>query len=56
MSAITGMAYVPGSARGVLTRTGYASGARTFGMMVATALAKDGRFKRLSRGQYERIA
>jgi len=37
-------------------QAGYASGARTFGMMVATALAKDRRWKRLSRGQYERIA
>jgi hypothetical protein len=46
----------PAEAAERVRQSGYASGARTFGMMVATALAKDGRFKRLSRGQYERIA
>jgi hypothetical protein len=35
---------------------GYQSTAKNFAMMVANALAKDKRFRRLSRGQYERIA
>ena len=35
---------------------GYRSTSKNFAMMVANALAKDKRFRRLSRGQYERIA
>ncbi|HZL99498.1 MAG TPA: hypothetical protein VFD43_04520, partial [Planctomycetota bacterium] len=35
---------------------GYQSTAKNFAMMVANALAKDKRFRRLARGQYERIA
>jgi hypothetical protein len=35
---------------------GYQSTSKNFAMMVANALAKDKRFRRLSRGQYERIA
>ena len=46
----------PAEAAERVRQVGYESSARTFGMMVATALAKDKRFKRLSRGQYERIA
>jgi hypothetical protein len=34
---------------------GYRSTSKNFAMMVANALAKDKRFRRLSRGQYERI-
>jgi len=45
----------PAEAAELVKQAGYESGARTFGMMVATALAKDGRFKRLARGRYERI-
>ena len=35
---------------------GYKSHARNFNMMVSNAMAKDRRFKRLGRGQYERIS
>ena len=35
---------------------GYQSTSKNFAMMVANALAKDKRFRRLSRGQYERIS
>jgi hypothetical protein len=45
----------PAEAAERVKEAGYESGARTFGMMVATALAKDKRFRRLSRGQYERV-
>jgi hypothetical protein len=34
---------------------GYRSTSKNFAMMVANALAKDKRFRRLSRGQYERV-
>lgn len=34
---------------------GYKSTATHFGMMVSNALSKDSRFKRVSRGQYERV-
>jgi len=34
---------------------GYKSTAAHFGMMVSNALAKDARFRRVSRGQYERV-
>lgn len=34
---------------------GYQSTSKNFAMMVANALAKDKRFRRLSRGQYERV-
>jgi len=44
----------PQEAAELVRQAGYASGARTFGMMVATALAKDARFRRLARGRYER--
>lgn len=46
----------PAEAAERVREAGYESGARTFGMMVATTLAKDKRFKRLSRGQYERVS
>jgi hypothetical protein len=35
---------------------GYRSTSQNFAMMVANALAKDKRFRRITRGQYERIA
>ena len=47
----------PADAAEKVREAGYESGARTFGMMVATTLAKDKqRFRRVSRGMYERIA
>jgi hypothetical protein len=39
----------------LLKRNGYVTRAANFGMLVANALAKDGRFRRLGRGSYERI-
>ena len=46
----------PAEAAEKVKEAGYESGARTFGMMVATTLAKDKqRFRRVSRGMYERI-
>jgi hypothetical protein len=46
----------PADAAEKVKEAGYESGARTFGMMVATTLAKDKkRFRRVSRGLYERI-
>jgi hypothetical protein len=36
-------------------QAGYKSTATHFGMMVSNALSKDSRFKRVSRGQYERV-
>jgi hypothetical protein len=47
----------PADAAEKVKEAGYESGARTFGMMVATTLAKDKRrFRRVSRGLYERIS
>ena len=46
----------PAEAAERVRQAGYESGARTFGMMVATTLAKDKRFRRVSRGQYERLS
>ena len=46
----------PLEAAALVRAAGFESGARTFGMMVATALAKDKRFRRLSRGRYERVS
>ncbi len=34
---------------------GYETHAKNFGMMVSNALSKDERFRRVSRGQYERV-
>jgi hypothetical protein len=45
----------PQEAAARVKAAGFESGARTFGMMVATALAKDKRFRRQSRGRYERL-
>ena len=46
----------PAEAAQLVTSNGYQSSAKNFGMVVANALAKDARFARRSRGQYERIA
>ena len=52
----TGEVLSPQEAAERVRAAGYASGARTFGPMVSTALAKDKRFRRLGRGRYERTA
>jgi hypothetical protein len=46
----------PAEASELVRRNGYTSTSANFGMLVSNALAKDPRFKRLSRGQYERVA
>jgi len=45
----------PADAAVAAKKAGYKSSSPNFGMMVANALAKDGRFKRLERGQYQRV-
>jgi len=45
----------PADAAQLALSNGYQSTAKNFGMVVANALAKDARFARRSRGQYERI-
>ncbi|MCB9898526.1 MAG: hypothetical protein H6825_11020 [Planctomycetes bacterium] len=45
----------PKEAAELVLSNGYKSNAKNFGMLVSNALAKDPRFKRLGRGQYERI-
>jgi hypothetical protein len=50
-----GQVVSPQEAAARVRAAGFESGARTFGMMVATALAKDKRFRRQSRGRYERL-
>jgi len=46
----------PAEAAQLVKSNGYKTNAKNFNMMVSNALAKDKRFKRLARGQYERIA
>lgn len=45
----------PAEVAASVRKTGYKSTAAHFGMMVSNALSKDSRFKRLSRGQYQRV-
>ena len=45
----------PKEAAAMVLANGYKSNAANFGMLVSNALAKDPRFKRLGRGQYERV-
>lgn len=45
----------PKEAADLVLKNGYKSNAKNFGMLVSNALAKDPRFKRLGRGQYERV-
>ncbi|HTE04921.1 MAG TPA: hypothetical protein VK824_01910 [Planctomycetota bacterium] len=45
----------PAEAAEMVLRNGYTSTSKNLGMMVSNALARDTRFKRVSRGQYERI-
>jgi len=44
----------PAQAAVAARKAGYKSSSSNFGMIVANALAKDSRFKKLSRGQYQR--
>jgi hypothetical protein len=46
----------PAEAAQLVLRNGYRSTSKNFGMMVANALAKDARFRRISRGVYERVS
>lgn len=45
----------PAEAAEMVIRNGYTSTSKNLGMMVSNALARDPRFKRVSRGQYERV-
>ena len=45
----------PAEAATLVQENGYKSTSKHFGMMVSNALTKDKRFKRISRGQYERL-
>jgi len=45
----------PKEAAALAKNNGYKSASKTFGIQVATILAKDKRFKRKGRGQYERV-
>ncbi|HZL98690.1 MAG TPA: hypothetical protein VFD43_00430 [Planctomycetota bacterium] len=45
----------PAEAAQLVLSNGYRSTAKTFGMVVANALAKDQRFRRVGRGRYERV-
>lgn len=46
----------PKEAAELVKSNGYQTTSKNFGMMVSNALAKDKRFKRISRGLYQRIA
>ncbi len=46
----------PAEASQLVQANGYRTTSRNFNMMVSNTLAKDKRFKRVARGQYERIA
>jgi hypothetical protein len=46
----------PTEAAPLVLANGYRSTSKNFGMMVAKALAKDARFRRVSRGIYERVS
>lgn len=45
----------PTEAAQLVQSNGYQSTAQNFGMVVANALSKDSRFKRVNRGRYERV-
>lgn len=45
----------PQEAAEYVLKNGYKTNAKNFGMIVSNALAKDPRFKRIGRGQYERM-
>ena len=50
-----GQSITPADAAKRVLASGYQTTARTFTMVVANALSKDKRFKRLGRGKYERV-
>ena len=55
MAVEVGATVSPTEAAELVRKNGYVTTAKNFGQIVAQALAKDGRFKRLERGQYERV-
>ena len=52
----TGATVTPADAAKRVKSKGFKSTSSNFGMMVSNALSKDKRFKRLSRGKYQRVA
>ena len=46
----------PAEASQLVVANGYKTTSKHFNMMVSNTLAKDPRFKRVSRGQYERVS
>ena len=46
----------PAEAADLVVANGYQTVSRHFNMMVSNTLAKDSRFRRVSRGQYERVS
>ena len=46
----------PAEAAQLVIANGYKTTSKTFNMMVSNTLAKDSRFQRVARGQYERVA
>jgi hypothetical protein len=55
MAMEIGAVVSPNEASDLLISNGFKTTSQRFNMMVSNALAKDKRFKRISRGQYERI-
>ncbi|MFT7461930.1 MAG: hypothetical protein ACI9EF_000264 [Pseudohongiellaceae bacterium] len=55
MAMEVGAVVSPAEASDLVTSNGFKTTSSRFNMMVSNALAKDTRFRRLSRGQYERI-
>lgn len=55
MAMEIGAVVSPAEASDLVISNGFKTTSQRFNMMVSNALAKDKRFKRLSRGQYERI-
>jgi len=55
MAMEVGAVVSPAEASELVISNGFKTTSQRFNMMVSNALAKDSRFKRLSRGQYERI-
>ena len=51
-----GQSITPADAARRVLASGYQTTAKTFTMVVANALSKDKRFKRLGRGKYERVS
>ncbi len=55
MAMEIGAVVSPAEASDLVLSNGFKTTSQRFNMMVSNALAKDSRFKRLSRGQYERV-